>query len=282
MLAQGVDPFKATLPLDLGWSASVEYWVTRAGRGLGLDKEEYQRMYHLEETHWWYKGMRRTSIAFLGPPLGNQPRRVLDAGCGTGAGLDFLAPHGLAYGVDLAQEGIDLCLLRGQGRLARASVTALPFVEASFDLVTSFDVLYHQAVEDDLLALREFHRVLKAGGLLLVRVPAFDFLRGRHDLAVHTRHRYRSRELRAKLQRAGFCLGRVSYVNCLLFPLALVRRALEDKAQGASDIRPTQRFLNAILLQVLTAEAVWLKRRSLPFGLSLMALARKPAASCPG
>lgn len=246
-----------------------------------MEKEEYLRMYHLENSHWWYVGMHRVSRAFLGP-VGDNSRKVLDAGCGTGAGLDFLAQYGTAYGVDLAQEAINFCHLRGKDRVARASVDSLPFQTASFELVTSFDVLYHRAVEDDLSALREFHRVLKRGGHLLVRVPAFDFLRGHHDAMVHTRHRYRSAELVAKLKEVGMVVERVSYANFLLFPLALVKRALERNGDAASDLRPTVRPINAILTRLLAAEAFWLRRNSLPLGLSLVALARKPLEEQPG
>ncbi len=242
-----------------------------------MEKEEYARMYHLETTHWWYAGMRRITEAFLGPAGGARQLRVLDAGCGTGAGMDFLSRYGPAYGVDLAQEAIDFCALRGLSRMARASVSSLPFPDASFDLVTSFDVLYHRAVEDDVCALREFHRVLKEDGQLLLRVPAFNFLRGHHDVIVHTRHRYRSGELAAKLQEAGFVVSRTSYANSILFPLAAAKRLMEGDGQADSDVQSTGRVANRVLKGILVAEASWLRRFSLPFGLSLFTLAKKPA-----
>ncbi|MDP2727439.1 MAG: methyltransferase domain-containing protein [Dehalococcoidia bacterium] len=244
-----------------------------------MEKEEYQRVYRLEKTHWWYAGMRRVSAAFLNSHRGDKDWRILDAGCGTGAGLDFLATYGQSYGIDLAREAIGFCLLQGKDRVVQASVDSLPFPDASFNLVTSFDVIYHRAVEDDSSALKEFYRVLNDGGILLLRVPAFDFLRGRHDAVVHTRHRYRSGELVAKLEAAGFTVKRVSYANCLLFPLAFAKRLLERGDTPVSDLRPTRRSLNAFLSGVLALEASWLKRFSLPFGLSLLALAQKPPAS---
>lgn len=241
-----------------------------------MEKEEYQRIYQQEATHWWYEGMRRISASFLSPAEVGGRRRVLDAGCGTGAGLNFLSSYGQAYGLDFAQEAIDCCLQRGICRVARASVDGLPFPEATFDLVTSFDVLYHRAVEDDLSALREFHRVLTPDGLLLLRLPAFDFLRGHHDVMVHTRHRYRSGELASKLRQAGFLVERISYANCLLFPLAMAKRLTERDGQASSDVQPAGPLANRVLKGVLAAEALWLRRLSFPFGLSLVALARKP------
>lgn len=232
-------------------------------------------MYQLENTHWWYVGMRRISKAFLGHAGNRRQLRVLDAGCGTGAGMDFLAPYGQAYGVDLSQDAIEFCQMRGKERLARSSVVDLPFVDSTFDLVVSFDVIYHRAVADDVQALREFHRVLNDGGRLLLRVPAFDFLRGHHDVMVHTQRRYTSRELAAKLKRAGFAVKRMSYANCLLFPLALAKRLRERDNSAASDVRPVGKLLNRLLVGVLGAEALWLRKFRLPFGVSVFALAQK-------
>ncbi|MDP2660665.1 MAG: methyltransferase domain-containing protein [Dehalococcoidia bacterium] len=241
-----------------------------------MDKEEYLRMYHQEMTHWWYTGMRKVTEAFLGPPGSDRTHRILDAGCGTGAGLVFLSRYGTAYGVDMAQEAIDFCLMRGMSRVARASVASLPFPSLSFDLLTSFDVIYHRSVEDDVSTLREFHRVLKDGGRILLRAPAFEFLRGGHDLIVHTRHRYQSGELETKLKTAGFAVNRISYANCLLSPLAIAKRLTEPNGRRESDVQPTHRLINGALTGILAAEARWLRRWSFPFGLSLFALAWKP------
>ncbi len=233
-------------------------------------------MYHQEMTHWWYAGMRRVTAALLGPPVSVRTYRILDAGCGTGAGLDFLSSYGLAYGVDLAQEAIDFCRMRGMTRVARASVASLPFPSRSFDLLTSFDVLYHMNVQDDVSTLREFHRVLKEGGRILVRVPAFEFLRGGHDLTVHTRHRYRRGEMETKLKAAGFAISRMSYANSLLSPLAIIKRLTEPKGRPGSDVQPAHPLVNRVLMGILAGEALWLRRGSFPFGVSLFALAWKP------
>lgn len=245
-----------------------------------MDAGEYATMFAVEDTHWWYAGMRRITSALLDSCVLPRPLSILDAGCGSGGNLRLLEAYGAVTGVDIAPAALTFCRQRGFARLARASVCALPFAAASFDLVTSFEVLYHLAVASDEAALREFWRVLRPGGWLLLRLPAHDWLRGQHDIAVHTRHRYTTAEVGDRVSGAGFAIVRLSYANCLLFPLATAKRLLERVAGGgqASDVGPPPRA-NAILAAILAAEARWLARRNLPWGLSVLCLARKPGGA---
>src|SRR5688500_797415 len=189
-------------------------------------------MYRVEDTLWWYVGMRRIAEALLDGRL--QPGlRILDAGAGTGGNLRWLGRFGVAFGIDLAEEATRFCRERQLSTVARASVTNLPYPDSTFDLVTSFDVIYHLGVADDVAALREASRVLKPGGTLLVRVPALDVLRSEHDAAVHTRQRYTVGELARKVESAGLTVQRASYANTVLFPLAAAAR-LAARARGGS------------------------------------------------
>jgi SAM-dependent methyltransferase len=255
------------------------------GTLVAVNLEEYERMYRAEETQWWYAGMRSISLGLLAEvrrQLGLNGRlRILDAGCGTGNNLAHLARSGVALGIDLSDEALRFCRTRGV-IVARAALLALPFPEASFDCVTSFDVLYHRWVTDDAAAVREMARVLKPGGLLLARVPALSLLWGAHDEAVHSRHRYTRREVRGLLERCGLVSVRASYCNSLLLPLLFLRRTL-DRATGrhGSDVAFLPPPLERLFRGLLEIEAALVRRVSLPIGGSVVAVARKPSSDGP-
>lgn len=247
-----------------------------------MNAEEYEVMYRAEERHWWYAGMHQITRAVLNrwyAPGGSL--RILDAGCGTGGAMTaYLADYGQVTGFDFAAQALALCRRRGARRLARASVMQIPFADDSFDLVTSFDVLCERAVSDDVAALGEIYRVLVPGGRVLLRLPAYNWLRGQHDRAVHIRHRYTCAEIAVRLQRCGFQVEHLSYANMLLFPLAVAKRSAErlwpSRSQGSDltlDIGP----LNGPLRVILSAEARYVAQPGLPFGLTAVAVGRKPA-----
>lgn len=237
---------------------------------------EYERMYDAEERQWWYAGMRAISFALLDSALPSGGRtRFLDAGCGTGTNLRHLAARGRAVGIDISLDAIRFCRSRGV-TVVRGSLLTLPFAAESFDCVTSFDVIYHRWVADDRAAMREMVRVLRPGGLLLVRVPALKALWGAHDEAVHSRHRYTRAEVAALFRDCGLTLLRATYCNTLLFPLLLVRRSL-DRLTGrhGSDVGFLPAPLEWAFRQALLSEACMIRHVSLPIGASVVALGRR-------
>jgi ubiquinone/menaquinone biosynthesis C-methylase UbiE len=243
-----------------------------------MDPREYDIMYRAEQSHWWYQGMaaitRSILEVFYTPGSG---LAILDAGCGTGAGLLFLSQYGSVTGLDISPYALRFCSDRGCSRVIGASVMALPFRAETFDLVTSFDILYFKGIHDE-TALRETARVLRPGGRFFIRVPAFDWLRGRHDTKVSTAHRFTAKELAGKLLKTGFEIEMVSYANMLLFPLALLKRFAERwrlTSQQDSDIAVNVGALSGLLRGCLVLESRWIRHLRFPFGLSVVAMAKK-------
>jgi SAM-dependent methyltransferase len=240
--------------------------------------EEYRAMFDLEERLWWYRGMRSITASLLGQDV-LESARLLDVGCGTGYSLVWLrGQYNLSrvYGVDLSELAAEFWRARNLDTVAISAVDKLPFVEGEFDLVTCFDVIYQLDDKRASEAVAEMNRVLKPDGLLFIREPAYQWMRGGHDVAVGTHRRYTHGELRRLLQARGFIAKRYTYANTLLFAAALFHRVL-SRITGSteSDVKPVATWLNALLESFLKLEARVLKRISFPFGLSLMVVAQK-------
>lgn len=247
-----------------------------------MEPHEYDLIYKVEGFHWWYRGMTAiTKILIRQQVKPNGQVRILDAGCGTGGAMaSFLGDFGDVTGIDVSPRALFYCRKRSLQALSQASVTAIPFPAGSFDLVTSFDVLYERSVDNDGHALGEFFRVLSPGGCLLLRLPAYDWLRGQHDQVVHTRQRYTMTQVKHLLSVNGFKVRMASYANMLLFLPAMVKRLGEQflpPGIAHSDLEMPVGRLNNFLCSILSSEARFISFPGLPFGLSVFALGQKVA-----
>lgn len=235
-------------------------------------------MFRAEDLHWWYHGLRAMIQNALPLRSSSSPRRFLDVGCGTGANLAMLAEGAHAFGMDLSPLALDRCRRRFLPYLVRAGAVELPFDSGTFDTVLMMDLLYHRDVRDKTGALTEARRVLAPGGVLLVNVPAYQWLYSSHDEAIHTGQRFTRPELRALLEAAGFEPLRITYWNTFLFPaIALLRLWRRRAPREGSDLETYRDgFVARGLRGILAAERGLMRLVDLPFGLSIFAVVRKP------
>jgi SAM-dependent methyltransferase len=241
-----------------------------------MHSDEYATMFRVEETHWWYRALRRLIFETLDNELPDwREKRILDAGCGTGAILQRLGNPERNLGVDLAPEAISFCRERGLNNVQQGNVCALPFDDGSFDAVISSSVLYHQWVSDIDLAIREIYRVLRPGGLVVINVPAFRFLHSAHDDAVMTARRFRKPEIRRLLLRRNFTIRRLTYWTSLLFPFALAARTLGASQMGRDFEANDSSLLQRTFGRTMAIERFLLRRISFPVGVALLAVATK-------
>jgi SAM-dependent methyltransferase len=244
-----------------------------------MEPEEYPRLFAVERDHWRFRALRsvlRAALARFAPR--GAPLRILDAGCGCGGTAAELAREARVVGLDAHAAALGFARQAGVAELVRGDVQALPFAPARFDAVVSVDVLYHRAVSDDARALAELARVCRPGGVVVLWLPAYDWLRSAHDSVVHTARRYTRRRLLALARGAQLTPLRVSYVGALLFPAAAAHRLLTRGAsEPRSDLAEAPRGLAARALEAwIAAEGRLALRTTLPFGLSLLAVLRKP------
>jgi SAM-dependent methyltransferase len=237
-----------------------------------------------EDRHFWFQALRRNARRLLDTAVrGRRPARLVDCGAGTGRNLDWLETYGLAVGVERSLAGLRVGQPRGR-RLVRATVTQLPFADASVDVATSFDVLYCLDDVSEREAVREMWRVLKPGGVAVINAAALEILHGSHSALTHEVRRYTRRRLAALVTGAGFVVERMTFTNLVIFPIALAVRLSErltGRARTASDadLRVPPAAVNAALNVALAAEGHLLRVANLPIGTSLLCVARKPSTS---
>ena len=244
-----------------------------------MEIAEYRNIFEHEETHFYYVGTHNAVIELLKKYLFKKTGNIiLDAGCGTGSLMKKLKSFGKIYGVDVSHEALKFAKSNGLKLIKKGSVTAIPYKNNQFDAIVSIDVLYHKQVKNDLQALREFKRVLKPGGILIIKNPAHNWLRGSHDIVIHTKRRYSKVEFKDKLDRAGFEILKLSYINLIFFPLAILKRLTEGvlRSKPSSDVGNLPRPINKLLINIYNFETKLLTISTIPFGLSLFAIARKP------
>ncbi len=238
--------------------------------------------YLAETRHFWFLGFRR----FVRPLLaagtaGRTCPQILDCGCGTGANLFMLDDFGRSFGFDLNRRGLEFAKIEGHLRVARASIDAIPIPDARMDLVTSFDVLSVLPEAVETAALSEMHRVLRPGGALVLNVAAMEILTGNHSVLAKEVRRYDRRRLQFIVERAGFVIERLTYTNASLFPLMLAVRAIQRLAglatpeEAGREISTPPAPVNAVLAALLAIEARAHRWMNMPFGSSLLCLARK-------
>ena len=242
-----------------------------------MDKDIFHQMVRIEEYHWWFAGRRKivdTVIASLHLP---HDAEILEAGCGTGGNLAMLAQYGKVYGTELDDLARQYAIGRAIGTIEPGRLPdQIPFAPKQFDLIVLTDVLEH--LDDDHSSLKALVARLKPGGRVVITVPAFPFLWARHDDTHHHKRRYLRDGLTGVIHGAGLSIKFISYYNALLFPLvAGVRMVKKSMKKDTDDLGTPPEAINSMLRALFSSERHVLGSLSLPFGISLIAVAELPS-----
>lgn len=226
---------------------------------------------------WWFRALHIELISRIDRARLPPNARILDAGCGTGGLLKRLRathPTLAIEGIELDAEAAEAARRKSGVSVTVGSVARMPYPSASFAAIVSADVLCHEGV-DEVGALLEFHRCLASGGVLLLNLPAYEWLSSAHDRRVHNVRRYSARRAEALVCAAGFTRVRIERWNSFLFPLMLAHR-LASATSAPSDVRKFPEWQDRILFAATAAEhrlsSLGLR---LPFGGSIQVEATK-------
>ncbi|MFM1801742.1 MAG: hypothetical protein RJA81_1094 [Planctomycetota bacterium] len=241
---------------------------------------EYERMYKIEDRDWWFVSRRELVISHLKRHLKVSDPVILDVGCGTGATARLLKDHGNVIGLDFSQLALSACEKRGIDHLLQGSAMAIPLADNSVDVIVATDILEH--LDEDEKALSEFRRILKPGGIVIISVPAYQFLWSAHDEALMHKRRYTSKLLASRIKNAGLATCYHGYALSLLFPLALIRwvsNGLGRKATPQSQHLELPTWVNRLLIQFQRFEKFLFCWVRLPWGLSIIRVTQRPFKS---
>lgn len=237
-----------------------------------MREDLYQQMYLQEEYYWWHVAKRRLVADFI-------PRKnckILDVGCGTGMLMKELKQSGyLVSGIENDPLAIEFSKKRGfEGIKSSNLEESLSIDDNSFEIITCLDVLEH--IENDENLLKEFERIIKPSGFLILTVPAYMFLWSYWDEILGHKRRYDKEKLLRKLQKAGFQAVKISNFHFFILSLVVVFRILKAIAKkNTSDFIEVPKFINRILLFASFLERKMIRRTNLPLGLSFFVVAKK-------
>jgi SAM-dependent methyltransferase len=214
-------------------------------------------------NYWWYTARTRLLHTVLGSYV-RPGDGVLDVGSADGPSVAWLDER---VAVDIDMRG-----LRSGGICASAE--QLPFADATFDVATAFDVVEHCANEG--VALAELRRVVKPGGMVLLSVPAYQWLWSAFDVRAGHHRRYTRRRLRRAATAAGLREERSTYAFTATLPFFLLSRLITKLRSGSGQtVQALPAPAERLLLALAQLDRTLLRRWNLPLGSSVFYAARR-------
>lgn len=230
------------------------------------------------EENWWHQGRRKILCDMMKKMVGNkQDKQILDVGCGPGGTSSHFLEFGKVIGMDSSISAIKHALKKRLDDVFISTIDSQPIQGEIFDIITALDVIEH--IKDDSKALIELKRIMKKDGVIIITVPAFQFLWSERDIALSHFRRYTIDSLTRTLSESGFRVMRISYFFSFVFPLFFIQRALNgfkvSKKKPKNIVIRFPNTINNLLNKLMSIENLLLKKFNLPFGTSIICIAKR-------
>lgn len=241
-----------------------------------MENYQYQKMSKLEKTHWWFCG-RRAIIKDIIIKYSKKINIILEVGSGTGGNLEMLSLFGKVKSFETNLKALEISK-KGNNKnietIYGSCPDEIPFEYEKFDLICMLDVLEH--IKEDKTTLEKLSKKLSKEGLLIITVPAYQWLWSEHDKVNHHFRRYNKKAI-IKIIKNNYKVLKISYFNFFLFPIALIFRILDIVKSKYNEDATNQpgRIINSILRLIFLSEKYLLRFSNLPFGLSILIVLKK-------
>lgn len=240
-----------------------------------MDKLQYIKMEKNESKHFWFIGRREIIKKILSKHIKKRKdNKILEIGVGTGGNIQILSEYGEYFGIESSMVAKEILKHKNKNKNIIYGFYPEKKYKEKFDIITLFDVLEH--IEEDETALKSIYDNLSENGKLIITVPAFNFLWSNHDVIHHHKRRYNKKELKEKIEKAGFTISKISYFNFFLFPLVLITRLIKKVLKlELKEEEISSNIVNNILKKIFLLETKIINNFNLPFGSSIIVVCKK-------
>lgn len=240
----------------------------------------YHKNYELENNYFWFISRQNILTKIIRKLVKlNKNAEILDIGCGTGGFASALkdSVDNNVLCLDTEEIALEYCKKRGLNNIYKGLLTDFDFSKNNIEFALMLDVIEH--IENDSEVVSQVYDTLQEGGYFLATVPAYQWMWSHHDIIHMHYRRYSKKHFEDLLKSQGFQIIYSSYFNTFLFPIVWLKRQfdrlLKKEKEDGNPIDEVPKIINSVFEKIFSLESLFIPKISLPFGLSIVVLAKK-------